>query len=820
MHARLVASQQQQQAKESASTASEVVLKEILALAAAPVLPPPPPATSADAFQAYSSRFLGMFEQELLPDTDFWRHVDAACNAHAILRTWFSPVQPFKEKITKQLQSMWSLNKSSWKEVVSKRRTTESSQRLPCLSEDRLAALFAYTLNAPPLFLIFNVAARSFPRSRKSLWEVLDLTFEAATHLEHEGGVRIYYRGMAEEESTWYLNGGSLPCHFISCSHGKDGARSFGSVLGTAVIKVTVHTGVDSVKLSSVTAASCTEDEVVVLPQDGAQVAAIRNKNGKLAELVIRSNDNTAEGGSGNGDGGGGDCGGEAAKATDYASSPSSGADSAPASLGLSADAQGASMPSTPNMTTSGLTDRDTSGKPSWESQGSVSLPRFRKSPPEHITLKVAPHSSAQKLADHIEDQSSGGVLASSPSFNVTPDVLLSTILEQCMDKWREAQDKRQFKVLFVLPGGDILQPGMTLQQLLESMPDRRNQVQYLEAMEVDIGGEPVHFTGPGSCSRLFNPINQKKQLVPCPTGGTYVVQDLVMALVQSGSAGQRDSAEGPLVLVTDYGQVLPSDTSLMSRISRAGRVCGVSLQGRVCGVSLQRLRHCFSRQCINCPRLVPLASVVGGWVSLIPSKLDDCTIRGMCVSCQAKIPLPKASPEDRAADEEELYKKWHAERWPTPAELAGLRARSIIQPFTAALGLGIKQVENCTVAPVNPTKIPHAGFWLGWASSAATKKIGVGHQALLEHVCAKWKASDEISFQWPMVKGSGNSPQLPLGKISCMASVKYERQEDMEACLSDQACGPVFLVQDRVIVFESPIAHKGNCSALPVMFT
>ena len=784
------------------AAAGSVAAAEV-ALVTAPVLQPPPTATAADAFQAYSSRFHGMFKKELLADADFWVDVEAACHAHAILRTWVPAGQAFKEKITKQLQSMWTLNKLSWEQVVSKRRTTESSQNLPQLSEDQLAALFAYTLNAPPLFLIFNVAARSFPRSRTSLWEVLDLTFEAATHLEHEDGVRTYYRGMAEAESTWYLNGGSLPCHFISCSHSKAGARSFGSVLGTAVIKVTVHTGVESVKLSSVTAASCTEDEVVVIPQDGAQVAAICNKDGKLTELVIRSKDNTAAGGSGNGDGGGGDCGGEAAKATDYASSPSSRADSAPASVGLSADAQGASMPSTPNVTTSGSADLDT--RRSWDESGPVSLPRFKKS------LKVVPHPSAKNLADHIMEHCPEGVFATRLSFNDEPDVPIPlSILERCMAKWQDAHVARQFQVLLVLPGGDILQPGRTLQQLLESMPVGHNEIQYLEAMEVNIGGEPKLFAGPGSCSRLFNPIQQKKHLVPCPTGDKYFVQDLVMALVLSGSVGPRDSEEGPLVLVTDSGQVLSPGTSLTSQDSSGGRVCG--------GVSLQRLRHCFSRGCISCPRQVPLAAVVGGWVSLIPSRLDDCTIRGMCASCQAKIPSTQASKAGKAADEEALLRAWHPEEWPTPAMLAGLRARSNIQPFTAGLGLGLKQVENCHVAPVKPANIPHAGFWLGWASSATAKPFSAAHQPLLQRLCAKWKHG-EIPLQWPMEKVSGNPPQLPFGKICCAASVKYVELEDVEACLADQACGPVCLVQDRVIVFESPLAHTGNCSAQAVMF-
>ena len=95
------------------AAAGSVAAAEV-ALVTAPVLQPPPTATAADAFQAYSSRFHGMFKKELLADADFWVDVEAACHAHAILRTWVPAGQAFKEKITKQLQSMCTLNKLSW----------------------------------------------------------------------------------------------------------------------------------------------------------------------------------------------------------------------------------------------------------------------------------------------------------------------------------------------------------------------------------------------------------------------------------------------------------------------------------------------------------------------------------------------------------------------------------------------------------------------------------------------------------------------------------------------------------------------------------
>jgi hypothetical protein len=247
-------------------------------------------ATPADAFKAYSIRFHSMLEQELAADTDLWGHVEAACRAHAILRQLDAPDRSLKDMIMKQSRSMWSLTKNSWKEQVIKRRTAESTQRLPPLSDAGLAALFAYTLNSPPVFMLLNVVARNTPtESRKSMRGVLDFTLKAATHLEHEPGGQTYFRGMSQTECNWYVDGGKLPSHLISCSLTEKGASAFASLPSTRSVKVTVHGGVHAVRLTSLTGACHEEAEVVVIPKVGDYVEATSDDHGRLLELVIKT---------------------------------------------------------------------------------------------------------------------------------------------------------------------------------------------------------------------------------------------------------------------------------------------------------------------------------------------------------------------------------------------------------------------------------------------------------------------------------------------------------------------------------------------------
>ena len=107
------------------------------------------------ALTEYASCFVEAVANRLLPDPSFCTALEAACQRHPHLNFLTFPGNlSFVEKMRRHLHKMSSLNSRAWKAVVEWWQTQQG------LRADQLAALFVYTLNLPPVFMILHVAAR------------------------------------------------------------------------------------------------------------------------------------------------------------------------------------------------------------------------------------------------------------------------------------------------------------------------------------------------------------------------------------------------------------------------------------------------------------------------------------------------------------------------------------------------------------------------------------------------------------------------------------------------------------------------------------
>lgn len=220
-----------------------------------------------------------------MTDDTFLDAFKAMCTAHHSLRfLTSSTTHSFEDLVVahfmKSSASEWNATRKQW----------DLGKTCGATAIEQLHVLRCYTGNLPPLFAVINLDARLAAHAcRSHPTRAYNATIlEAASSLPplSDG---TYYRGMSAAEMEWYMSGGALATHLMSCSSTSDGAKRF----GVRVIRIIVE-GALAVRLAELSQAAADEAEIVIVPTQDTCCHPIIVRNGGVTQLegLVISNAN------------------------------------------------------------------------------------------------------------------------------------------------------------------------------------------------------------------------------------------------------------------------------------------------------------------------------------------------------------------------------------------------------------------------------------------------------------------------------------------------------------------------------------------------